>query len=91
MENPKERDEKWRAHMRIMRSNADALKDQWSQPTKHNSYWQSVPMTNKFKQEVARGGVYFERVHDTVRAIGCEFSSCRNSRVGEIIIGDVLQ
>ena len=56
MENPKERDEKWRAHMRIMRSNADALKDQWSQPTKHNSYWQSVPMTNKFKQEVARGG-----------------------------------
>ena len=41
--------------MRIMRSNADALKDQWAQPTKFNGYWRSEQMTAKYKSEAARG------------------------------------
>lgn len=57
MEDPEERDRKFREHVQTMKAKCDRLKETWAQPTKPYGSWNTDKNNHKFLMDLRLGRV----------------------------------
>lgn len=57
MEDPEERDRKFREHVQTTKAKCEVLKEQWAQPVKQYGSWNSDKNNHKFLMDLRMGRV----------------------------------